>query len=214
MVSIPALPLPERDPVPLREPDVIFMFVDAWPNEPVAPSKIPVDEPPPEPTFCEVHVGPESHQCSECISGLFVCPAHFMACGGEALICCFFCWRVLCNRHAYCPCSAAISRRRDVALAKRNRQDIPPIRGSRGSALGSHVSRSPVPHSSSSSCLSPGPRYNGPDAPDPELMVWPFSAQPDWPINDSWREFAFDTVVLSTRSPSPSRRFDDSFSDI
>ena len=140
VVSVPGL-LREPDPVPVKEPDVVFMFVDAWPTESVA--QIPVDEQPPDPTFCEIHVGPENLDCTECIPGLFVCPTHFVACGGEALICCFFCWRVLCDRHEYCPCAAAISRRRDVALAKRNRQVDPPIRGARGATLGSHVSRPP-----------------------------------------------------------------------
>ena len=50
-----------------------------------------------------------------------------------------------------------------------------------------------------SSCLSPGPAYDDPDTPDPEL-VGPLSTQPDWPINSAWAEFAFAPVVLSTRS--------------
>jgi len=49
-----------------------------------------------------------------------------------------------------------------------------------------------------SSVLSPGPIYQGPD-PDPSLVVWPLSEFPDWPINDDWRDFAFEPVVF--RSP-------------
>src|SRR6185436_238311 len=49
-----------------------------------------------------------------------------------------------------------------------------------------------------SSVLSPGPIYRGPD-PDPSLVVWPLSEFPDWPINDDWRDFAFEPVVF--RSP-------------
>ena len=60
-------------------------------------------------------------------------------------------------------------------------------------------------------CLSPRPTYDGPE-PDPAIMVWPLSSQPDWPISDAFRDFAFDTVVLRTRSPSPFRDCDDSFS--
>jgi hypothetical protein len=68
-----------------------------------------------------------------------------------------------------------------------------------------------LPPGQATSCLSPGPAYDGPE-PDPALMVWPLSAQPDWPISDAFRDFAFDTVVLRTRSPSPLREGDDSFS--
>ena len=42
-------------------------------------------------------------------------------------------------------------------------------------------------------CLSPGPTYEGPV--DRELP-WPFSECPDWPINDSWRDFAFAPVTF------------------
>ena len=49
-----------------------------------------------------------------------------------------------------------------------------------------------------SSALSPGPSYQGPD-PDPSLMVWPLSEFPDWPINDDWRDFAFEPVVFRVR---------------
>ena len=45
-----------------------------------------------------------------------------------------------------------------------------------------------------SSCLSPGPPYDGPL--DPEIMIWPLGLEPDWPISDSWRDFAFDPVVF------------------
>jgi len=47
-------------------------------------------------------------------------------------------------------------------------------------------------------CLSPGPNYDGP-LPDPESITWPFSEFPDWPISDTWRDFAFDPVVLRAR---------------
>ena len=49
-----------------------------------------------------------------------------------------------------------------------------------------------------SSALSPGPTYRGPD-PDPSLMVGPLSEFPDWPINDDWRDFAFEPVVFRVR---------------
>ena len=42
----------------------------------------PVDpEVPPPPTFCEVNVAPSALRCPECVPGLFVCPAHLVACG-------------------------------------------------------------------------------------------------------------------------------------
>jgi hypothetical protein len=59
--------------------------------------------------------------------------------------------------------------------------------------------------------ISPGPKYDGPDAPDPTLIVSPFSDQPEWPISDAWRDFAFDTVVLNARPASPPSFCDDSF---
>jgi hypothetical protein len=42
-------------------------------------------------------------------------------------------------------------------------------------------------------------------------MVWPFSEQPDWPISDAWREFAFDTVALTAGPLSPQIREEDNF---
>ena len=199
---------------------IVFEFVDEWP-EPVRPA----DESPPPPTFCEVNIAPENRLCGECVPGLFVCPAHFVACGGECLICCFFCWRALCNHHAYCPCADAVNRRRDVALAKRDHHDAPPVRGARAVSSSSHICRPPeapkpvfIPRSplvaslvpvidepsspSIARCLSPGPRFDGP-TPDPST-IWPLSEYPDWPISDDLRDFAFDTVVLSTRPSSPS----------
>jgi hypothetical protein len=60
---------------------------------------------------------------------------------------------------------------------------------------------SPIPCVRVSSVLSPGPTYDGPE-PDPALMIWPLSECPDWPINDSWRDFAFLPVVFSPREQS------------
>src|ERR1700739_1615646 len=51
--------------------------------------------------------------CSKCGLGL---DAHLKRCGRDQLICCSFCLRCLCNNHMYCPCDAAIARRRKVAL--------------------------------------------------------------------------------------------------
>ena len=119
---------PSKVPAPVSDDPanmVVFCFVDDWPTEKsrsvelLCSKKPPPVESPPPPTFCEIHVGAEIRDCAECVPGLFVCPAHVVACGGEALICCFFCWRVLCNRHAHCPCADAIGRRRDVAMAKK-----------------------------------------------------------------------------------------------
>src|SRR5690348_5221262 len=55
--------------------------------------------------------------CGECIPGILVCDVHLVPCGGECLICCSLCLRVLCDRHMYCPCPQAIERRR-VAVEK------------------------------------------------------------------------------------------------
>ena len=72
----------------------------------------PIDpEVPPPPTFCEVNVAPSALRCPECVPGLFVCPAHLVACGAECFICCNFCLKVLCFNHMYCPCVEAVARR-------------------------------------------------------------------------------------------------------
>ena len=60
-------------------------------------------------------------------------------------------------------------------------------------------------------CLSPGPTYDGPE-PDPALMVWPLSANRIGLFLTLSVTLPFDTVVLRTRSPSPLRECDDSFS--
>ena len=71
----------------------------------------------PPPTFCEVNVGPNVRNCRDCVpSAGLVCDAHLKRCGRDQLICCSFCLRCLCNNHMYCPCDAAIARRRKVAL--------------------------------------------------------------------------------------------------
>ena len=44
-------------------------------------------------------------------------------------------------------------------------------------------------------CLSPGPACDGPP-PEHDAVSGPLSLCPDWPISDSWLNFAFDTVVL------------------
>jgi hypothetical protein len=113
--------------------------------------------------------------------------------------------------------------------------EAPPVRGARAISSSSHICKppeapkpvliplsslvaSPVPaalvdepiSSDIARCLSPGPRYDGP-TPDPVTMVWPLSVQPDWPISDAFRDFAFDTVVLNARPDSP-HLCDDSFS--
>ena len=55
-----------------------------------------------------------------------------------------------------------------------------------------------------SSCPSPGPRFEGPI--DPDLQIWPLCLAPDWPISDSWRDFAFSTVTLKPSSDTPVSR--------
>jgi uncharacterized protein len=48
-----------------------------------------------------------------------------------------------------------------------------------------------------SSCLSPGPAYNGPPLEDSNANTWPFSNCPDWPINNDWLRFAFAPVTFT-----------------
>ena len=125
-----------------------------------------------------------------------------MHCGGESLLCCTFCLRVLCFRHMYCPCSEAIERRRQVACARRSVS-------SAGRAVTPVANLNTMNTSSVSSgatavvkstCLSPGPTYDGPPI-DRSDIPWPLSECPDWPISDSWRDFAFAPVVFSARLP-------------
>ena len=54
---------------------------------------------PPPPSYCEVNVAFAPGRCLVCIPGLYVCPAHLVACGAECFICCNFCLRVLCDVH-------------------------------------------------------------------------------------------------------------------
>ena len=55
-----------------------------------------------------------------------------------------------------------------------------------------------------SSVLSPGPSYDGKrEDVDPYFMRWPLNECPDWPISNSWRDFAFEEVVLRPRHFSP-----------
>ena len=44
-------------------------------------------------------------------------------------------------------------------------------------------------------CVSPGPTYNGSPI-DRVSLPWPLTEQLDWPINDSWRDFAFAPVCF------------------
>ena len=59
-------------------------------------------------------------------------------------MCCFFCWRVLCAKHIYCPCAEAIDRRREVAYCTREGFVAPPPRGSRSAASPDRVPAVPV----------------------------------------------------------------------
>lgn len=69
------------------------------------------DERPPS-VFCQVHVGsPVLQRCLECVAGIYVCPLHLLACGGEGWCDCAFCGRLLCWKHSDCPCDLAVARR-------------------------------------------------------------------------------------------------------
>jgi len=112
----------------------------------------------------------------------------------------------------YCPCADAVARRAWVSSLPIQSflhqpgartvvsphvpiaSSIPvPVVG-----VGSSVPVVPGSPVRGSSALSPGPTYRGPD-PDPSLMVGPLSEFPDWPINDDWRDFAFEPVVFRVR---------------
>jgi hypothetical protein len=185
------------------------------------PAPVRSDECPP-PVSCEVHVGPAVPACGECIPGLLVCPSHLVACGAESLTSCTFCLKILCAEHTDCPCADAIERRRlvlaEMQFLSATSVPVLPLVSAGPTTAATHadpafVSAAPASPISDmlARCLSPGPAYDGPE-PDPALMVWPLSAQPDWPISDAFRDFAFETVVLRARSPSPLRECDDSFS--
>jgi hypothetical protein len=204
---------------------------------PTLARSIPVknDDRPLQDSCCEVHVGPPRPSCYECIPGLLVCPLHLVACGESSLTSCNFCLKVLCFTHSDCPCAEASERRRQVSASVPVISLLPihPVIPVPTAAVvpvptmnfNDHAQPVSVPAPASpvildspvsdmiARCLSPGPTYDGPD-PDPALMVWPLCTQPDWPISDSWRDFAFETVVLRTRSPSPVRSCDVSFSNI
>ena len=52
--------------------------------------------------------------------------------------------------------------------------------------------------------LSPGPPYDGNlEDVDPYVLRWPLTMFPDWPISDSWRDFAFEEVVFHPGHLSP-----------
>jgi hypothetical protein len=174
------------------------------------------DDPPP-PTFCEVHVGPPAPRCLECVPGFFVCPLHVVACGGVGHSCCSFCLKLLCWEHLDCPCELAVARRLFIEnlappvsiVAPACAFSVPVADNSVVNLclpdICDFVSPQQVPVSS---CLSPGPRYDGPV--DPEMMIWPLGLEPDWPISDSWRDFAFEPVVF----PPISATVRESVSDI
>src|SRR5947209_829651 len=79
---------------------------------PIGPVRVAVPEvPPSSPSMCEVNVARPPKRCMSCVPGLYVCPAHLIACGAQCFICCNFCLQVLCLKHMYCPCAAAVARR-------------------------------------------------------------------------------------------------------
>ena len=79
---------------------------------PIGPVRVAVPEvPPSSPSTCEVNVARPPKRCMSCVPDLYVCPAHLIACGAMCFICCNFCLQVLCLKHMYCPCAAAVARR-------------------------------------------------------------------------------------------------------
>ena len=139
-------------------------------------------------------------------------------------MCCNFCLKVLCFEHMYCPCTEATERRRIVAavperfgsacssvhpgpshlvvpaLASGSLFAVPalasgPVADAVPAVAVPAPAMSLVAPGWVSSHLSPGPTYDGP-TPDPALMLSPLSSCPDWPISDSWRDYAFETVSL------------------
>ena len=79
---------------------------------PIGPVRVAVPEvPPSSPSTCEVNVARPPTRCMSCVPGLYVCPAHLIACAAQCFICCNFCLQVLCLKHMYCPCAAAEARR-------------------------------------------------------------------------------------------------------
>ena len=56
----------------------------------------------------------------------------------------------------------------------------------------------PGPRGEPTICVSPGPEYDGP----PVAELSPLMEEPDWPMAPSWRDFAFERVVLNPRSDS------------
>ena len=90
-VSAPVLHGPTASAVPDAPPaPPVAVSVSASPvSAPIAapstaPASVAPDEIMPPPSKCEVHVGLESPDCSECVPGLLVCRDHYMACGGES----------------------------------------------------------------------------------------------------------------------------------
>jgi hypothetical protein len=109
--------------VPSPIPPHLIIFPNCTSPPIASPPKfiLPRDSPPmlveesPPPTFCEFPVGPQATACSSCVPGLLICPDHLVPCGGESLLTCCFCQRVLCSKHEDCFCAESHARRLEVA---------------------------------------------------------------------------------------------------
>ena len=187
-----------------------------WPFAPVRIAKPEV--PPSSPSLCEVNVGPQPARCVSCVPGLFVCPAHLVACGAVGAMCCNYCLQVLCMVHMYCPCADAVARRAWVSSLP-----PPPM-----SSLSVRAVSPAVPASLSGALpVLPGPgvppsvvalAFVGSPVPAARVaLVSPESpsedSDPDWPISDALRDFAFQTVVFRARSPDLSNNLNNSLFD-
>ena len=173
---------------------------------PVVPVRVAVPEvPPSSPSTCEVNVAPPPTRCMSCVPGLFVCPTHLIACGAEGAICCNDCLQVLCMQHMYCPCADAVARRARVSSLPLRPLPSLPVRGA-----------SPAVSALLSGAL-PGPGVGSPvlaarvalvsSSPESE------DSDPEWPISDALRDFAFQTVVFRARSPDLSNNLNNSLFD-
>src|ERR1700760_360340 len=122
-------------------------------------------------------------RCLECIPGLYGCPAHLVACGGECFICCNYCLKVLCYAHMYCPCTVA--RREWVASLPIHQAPVVsprvhiPVVTSVPMPVSTVLSPTPVPVSA---------------VPSPVSHV----IESDWPVRDDWVVFVFLTIPFLT----------------
>jgi hypothetical protein len=215
--AVPAVPVRVAVPPPSPHSTCGAECLVCWPVAPVRLAK--PEAPPSSPSLCEVNVAPPPARCMSCVPGLFVCPAHLVACGAVGAMCCNYCLQVLCMVHMYCPCADAVARRAWVSSLPPHPMSSLSVRAVSPTVPASLSGAPPVLHGSDVPPSVAALPYVGSPVPAARvaLVSSPESpsedSDPDWPISDALRDFAFQTVVFRARSPDHSNNLNNSLFD-